>query len=59
MEEPPIIISERERLLILTTAIIVAGIASNCTTVCPSESHFLIARSLARIIVNYYLTPTV
>ena len=59
MEETPIIISERERLLILTTAIIVAGIASNYSTICPSESHFLIARSLARTIVNYYLTPTV
>ena len=59
MEENPIIISERERLLILTTAIIVAGIASNYSTICPSESHVCIARSLARTIVNYFLTPTV
>ena len=59
MEENPIIISERERLLILSTAIIVAGIASNYSTICPSESHVCIARSLAKIIVNYYLTRTV
>ena len=59
MEKEPILISEKERLLILTTAIIVAGIASNYSTICPSESHFLIARSLARTIVNYFLTPTV
>jgi hypothetical protein len=59
MEETPIIITDRERLLILATAIILAGIASNYSTICPSESHVLIARSLAKTILNYFLTPSV
>ena len=54
-EENPIIISEKECMLILTTAIIIAGIASNYSTVSPSETHLQVARSLAQSILDSIL----
>lgn len=54
MEEqtPTIILMSREQLLVLTTAIIVAGIAANYSTVCPSTSHIYIGREVARFLLD-------
>ena len=51
-QTPTIILVSREQLLVLTTAIIVAGIAANYSTVCPSTSHVYIARGVARFILE-------
>lgn len=48
-------ISDREQLLILATAIIIAGMASNYSTVCPSTSHLLVAKSLAQDLLDSIL----
>ena len=48
-------ISDREQLLILATAIIVAGMASNYSTVCPYTSHVLVAKRLAQDILDSIL----
>ena len=42
----------REQLLVLTSAIIVAGIAANYSTVGPSTSHVYIARGVARFLLD-------
>ena len=56
MEEQTIIISiDRKQLLFLAAAIIVAGIASNYSTVCPSTSHGIVARSVARDLLDSVL----
>lgn len=44
-------ITPREQLWIITTAIILAGIASNYSTVSPSSSHIIVARGAARDIL--------
>ncbi len=44
-------ITQREQLLIITTAIILAGIASNYSTVSPSSSHIIVARAAAKDIL--------
>ena len=56
MEEHTLIISfDRKQLLFLASAIIVAGIASNYSTVCPSTSHGIVARSVARDLLDSVL----
>lgn len=47
MEEQKIII-DKEVLLFIASAIIVAGMASNYSTVCPSKTHALVAQGVAK-----------
>ena len=47
MEEQKIII-DKEALLFIASAIIVAGMASNYSTVCPSKTHALVAQGVAK-----------
>ena len=49
MEEKTI--TPREQLWIITTAIILAGITANYSTVSPSSSHIIVARGAARDIL--------
>lgn len=44
-------ITHREQLMVITTAIILAGIVSNYTTVGPSSSHVIVAKGAARDIL--------
>lgn len=44
-------ITPREQLMVITTAIILAGIVSNYTTVGPSSSHVIVAKGAARDIL--------
>ena len=44
-------ITPREKLWIITSAIILAGIVSNYTTVSPSSSHVIVAKGAARDIL--------
>ena len=46
------IILSKDQLLVITSAIILAGIAANCTTVCPSSTHIKIARSTAKDLLD-------
>lgn len=48
-------ITEKEKLLFICSSIILAGIASNYSTVCPSETHALIAKSAAKTLLNSIL----
>ena len=48
MEEQTTIILDKEQLLILCSAIIIAGMASNYSTGSPSTTHLLVAQSLAQ-----------
>ena len=50
MEEqsPIIILMNKEQLLLIIEAIIVAGMAANYSTICPSRSHVTIAHGLAK-----------
>lgn len=50
---------DREQLLFLSSVIILAGIASNYSTVSPSSSHGIVARSVAEDLLNSILTPSV
>ena len=50
---------DREQLLFLASVIIVAGIASNYSTVSPSAFHGLVARSVAQSILDSVHTGTV
>ena len=45
-------ISQREQLLAITSAIILAGMVANCTSLGPSESKILTARLTARDLLN-------
>ena len=54
-EKTPQSISEREQLLFLGSAIILAGIASNYSTVSPSTSHALVAKCAAEDLLNRIL----
>ena len=47
MEEQTTIILNKEQLLILCSAIIIAGIASNYSTVSPTKTQVLVAQNLA------------
>lgn len=53
--EKNIITIDREQLLVITSAIILAGMASNYSTVSPSSSHSTIARSLAEDLMERIL----
>lgn len=48
-------LSSREQLFLIMTAIIVAGMASNYSTTCPSTSHICIAKGVARDIFKLVL----
>ena len=52
MEEQTTIILTKEQLLILCTAIIIAGIASNYSTVSPSTTHLLVAKGVAQSLLD-------
>ena len=54
MEEKKIL-SEQEKLLFICSSIIVAGMASNYSTVCPSETHALIANGVAEKLMEIIL----
>lgn len=59
MEEQKIII-DKEVLLFIASAIIVAGIASNYGTISPSKTHVLIAKGVAKSLMEIiYKTPNV
>ena len=55
MENQTTIILTREQLLVITSAVILAGIASNYSTVSPSSSHALVAVSVAEILLDQIL----
>ena len=56
MEEKNITIYlNREQLLFIAAVIILAGIASNYSTVCPSTTHAIVARSAAEDLLNRIL----
>ncbi len=60
MEQQNLTISfDREQLLFIASVIILAGIASNYSTVSPSSSHAIVARSVAEDLLNSILTPSV
>ena len=60
MEEQNITIRfDREQLLFLASVIIIAGIASNYSTVSPSAFHGILAQSLAQSILDSVHTGTV
>ena len=48
-------ITQREQLLVITSAIILAGIVSNYSSVGPSFSHILAAKGAARDILDSIL----
>ena len=52
MEEQTTIILDKEQLLILCSAIIIAGIASNYSTVSPTSTHLLVAQGLAQSLLD-------
>ena len=52
MEEQTTIILDKEQLLILCSAIIIAGIASNYSTVSPTNTHLLVAKGLAKSLLD-------
>ena len=54
-DQKTIIILDKETLLFLATAIILAGIASNYSTVWPSETHELAAKGVARHLMDSIL----
>lgn len=48
-------ITTREQLLVITSAIILAGMAANYSTVSPSSIHSIIARALAEELLENLL----
>ena len=48
-------ITQREQLWIITSAIILAGIVSNYSSVGPSSSHIIVAKGAARDILDSIL----
>ena len=59
MEEQKIII-DQDALLFLASAIIAAGIASNYGTISPSKTHVLIAKGVAKSLMEIiFKTPNV
>lgn len=48
-------ISKREELLVIASAIIIAGIAANYSTICPSNSHLWVARGLSKELLDSIL----
>ena len=57
-DQKTIIILDKETLLFLATAIILAGIASNYSTVWPSESHERVAKGVARHLMDTIFKST-
>ena len=55
MEEQTTIILTKEQLLILCSAIIIAGMASNYSTVSPTSTHLLVAQGLAQSLLDSIL----
>ena len=55
MEEQTTIILDKEQLLILCSAIIIAGMASNYSTVSPTSTHLLVAQGLAQSLLDSIL----
>lgn len=51
-QSPTIIRMNREQLLLIVAAVILAGMASNYSTVCPSTTHASIARRLAQDLLD-------
>ena len=47
-DQKTIIVIDKETLLFLASAIIVAGMASNYSTICPSETQALVANGVAK-----------
>ena len=45
-------LSTRDQLLFLASAIIIAGIASNYSTVSPTNTHVLVAKGLAQSLLD-------
>lgn len=54
-DQKTIIVIDKETLLFLASAIIVAGMASNDSTVCPSETHAIVARCAAQSLLDSIL----
>lgn len=52
MEDQTTIILTKEQLLIICSAIILAGMSSNYTTRYPSESHALVAKGVAQSLLD-------
>lgn len=52
MEEQTTFILTKEQLLIICSAIIIAGIASNYSTVSPTSTHLLVAKGLAQSLLD-------
>lgn len=48
-------ITQREQLLVITSAIILAGIVSNYSSVGPSFSHIIVAKGAAKDILDNIL----
>lgn len=48
-------ITRREQLLVVASAIILAGMAANYSTISPSSSHSIIARALAEELLENLL----
>lgn len=51
-EQKTIIIIDKESLLFLASAIILAGMASNYSTRYPSETHALVAQGVAKFLLT-------
>ena len=54
-DQKTIIISDKETLLLIVSAIILAGIAANYSTVSPSQTHALVARGEAQYLLDIIL----
>ena len=52
MEDKTTIILTKEQLLIICSAIIIASIASNYSTVSPTSTHLLVAKGLAQSLLD-------
>ena len=48
-------ITPKDQLLAITSAIILAGLAANTTTVCPSTSHIKVAKTTAQDLLDSIL----
>ena len=48
-------ITEKEKLLFISSSIILAGMASNYSTRYPSETHALVAKGVATILLDSIL----
>jgi len=51
-------ISEEEKLLIISSSIILAGISSNYTSRYPTETHATVAKGIAQYLMDTILKST-